>query len=169
MRRRHTTAFADIAEEFARRVERMVWCNAATVDTRGRPRSRLLHPVWERDVCWITTRRHSLKARHLARTPYLSLAYTADFATPVFIDCAVEWVDDLDQRRRIWSLLAAAPRLQGFDPTRKFGQLENPECGLLRLTPWRIEVATPPAETHVWHASLHGLAAQPALHGMLSA
>lgn len=162
MRRRHTSTFADIADEFARRVERMVWCNAATVDTCGRPRSRLLHPIWEGAIGWVTTHRHSLKARHLVRNPYLSLAYSADFATPVFVDCTAEWEEDLDQKRQIWSLLTLAPRPLGFDPTLTFGNHENPEFGLLKLIPWRIEVATPPAETHVWHASPRGPAARPA-------
>jgi hypothetical protein len=51
--------FEDIADEFHKRVSTMVWCNVATVDSRGRPRSRILHPLWEGSVSgavgWIGT------------------------------------------------------------------------------------------------------------------
>ena len=39
--------FADIADEFAARTQRIVWCTVATVDESGRPRTRILHPIWE--------------------------------------------------------------------------------------------------------------------------
>jgi hypothetical protein len=39
--------FADIETEFIRRVHRVVWCNVATLDSQNRPRSRILHPIWE--------------------------------------------------------------------------------------------------------------------------
>ncbi len=39
--------FAGIEAEFRARVERMVWCNVATVDGQNRPVSRVLHPIWE--------------------------------------------------------------------------------------------------------------------------
>ena len=32
--------FAEIADEFLERVNKAVWCNVATIDTKGRPRSR---------------------------------------------------------------------------------------------------------------------------------
>ena len=56
----------------------MIWCNMATVDSHGRPRSRVVHPVWENGACWIGTRPGSFKGQHLARNPYVSLAYVAD-------------------------------------------------------------------------------------------
>ena len=37
--------FADIETEFIARVHRVVWCNMATVDAQGRPRSRIVHPI----------------------------------------------------------------------------------------------------------------------------
>jgi pyridoxine/pyridoxamine 5'-phosphate oxidase len=69
------TDFADVAEEFRRRIEQTQWATMTTVDERGRPRGRLVHPVWEEPVCWLATGRHSFKARHLERNPYVSLAY----------------------------------------------------------------------------------------------
>ena len=41
------SAFADIEKDFLARVRQIVWCSVATVDRRGRPRSRILHPLWE--------------------------------------------------------------------------------------------------------------------------
>ncbi len=39
--------FAEIETEFIERADQMVWCAEATVNPNGRPRTRLLHPVWE--------------------------------------------------------------------------------------------------------------------------
>ena len=58
-------AFADIAAEFRRRIEVIQWASMTTVDGRGRPRGRLVHPVWEEPVGWLATGRHSFKAKHL--------------------------------------------------------------------------------------------------------
>jgi hypothetical protein len=48
-----------VDDAFATIAHRIVWCTVATVDRRGRPRSRILHPYWERAddglVGWITT------------------------------------------------------------------------------------------------------------------
>jgi hypothetical protein len=77
-------SFAEIETEFIRRVHTMVWCSMATMDTRNRLRSRILHPIWEVAVGWASARPHSLKAKHLAHNPYVSLAYIADIAKPVY-------------------------------------------------------------------------------------
>ena len=39
--------FVDIEAEFIERVHSRVLCTAATIDTKQRPRSRILHPIWE--------------------------------------------------------------------------------------------------------------------------
>lgn len=143
--------FADLAEEFAARTTKMVWCNVATIDAQGRPRSRVLHPIWEGSVGWITTDPRTLKARHLARAPYVSLAYVATPETPAYADCLAQWIDDLDQKRRIWDLIAATPPPLGFDPAPIYVSPDGPRFGLLKLTPWRIEVSTPPVGRQVWH------------------
>jgi hypothetical protein len=53
------TALTQVAPAFIEMAHRIVWASAATVDTRGRPRSRILHPIWqwdgERLVGWIAT------------------------------------------------------------------------------------------------------------------
>jgi pyridoxine/pyridoxamine 5'-phosphate oxidase len=63
------SSFAEIEAAFRQRIEKMVWCNVATVDTQGRPRSRILHPLWEGPIGWITTRHNMHKAKHSLTTP----------------------------------------------------------------------------------------------------
>lgn len=46
-------SFGEIEVAFLERIQWMVWCNVATVDTLGRPRSRILHPLWESNASWI--------------------------------------------------------------------------------------------------------------------
>lgn len=140
--------FSEIEDEFIRRVHTMVWCSAATIDSRGRPRSRILHPIWEGATGWIGTHRTSFKSRHLDANPYMSLAYITDIMNPVYVDCRAEWVDDLAQKRRIWDLFKNAPPPLGYDPAGTFGSPEREDFSLLKLTPWRIALVSFPAESH---------------------
>jgi general stress protein 26 len=148
------TDFAEIEAEFVRRAHAVVWCNGATVDAQGRPRSRILHPIWEGATGWITTRRGSPKVRQLAANPALSLAYIADAFRPIYVECRAEFVGERATVRRVWELCRTAPPSYGFDPAETWGDVEDPENGVLRLAPWRIElndfVGTP--ETIVWRA-----------------
>lgn len=147
--------FSDIEAEFHQRAHGMVCCSMATVDSQQRPRSRIVHPIWEGATGWIATDRTSYKAKHLAQNPHVSLAYIADITHPVFVDCTAEWVDDLEQKRRIWELFKAAPPPLGYDPAFAFGNPDQEHAGLLKLTPWRIDLVTFPSEsmetgTRVW-------------------
>src|SRR5689334_17491608 len=146
-------SFAEMQDEFFARVNSVVWCNVATQDTQGRLRSRILHPIWEPDpVGWIATRRHSLKTKHLAQHPYVSIAYIADTAKPVYVDCRAEWDDSPETKQRIWDLfLHAAPPL-GYDPAPIFVSPDHANFGILKLIPWRIEVYNFPVERQVWHS-----------------
>ena len=47
--------FAEIEEEFRKRVGKIVWCTVTTVNRQDRPRSRILHPLWEGSTGWIAT------------------------------------------------------------------------------------------------------------------
>ncbi len=69
------TQFSDLEAKFKEITTRIVWCTVATVDTAGRPRARILHPVWDGSTGWIATGRQSHKAKHIANTPYVSLTY----------------------------------------------------------------------------------------------
>ena len=133
-------SFSEIEDEFIERVHKTVWCSAATQDTKNRLRSRILHPIWDKDVGWIGTRRNSLKARHLAHNPYLSLAYIADVVKPVYVDCMAEFEEQLSNKEMVWEKFRSAPPPLGFDFGTIFGGVSDPEFGLLKLTPWRIEL-----------------------------
>jgi general stress protein 26 len=133
--------FAEIEAEFVARVNRIVWCTVATVDGAGRPRSRILHPIWEGQVGWIATGRHSPKAAHLTRNPYVSLTYWDPRHEQVHADCRAEWADDVPTKRRVWNLFRDAPPPMGYDPGAFFpGGPEDREFGALRLVPWRISL-----------------------------
>jgi hypothetical protein len=136
-------SFAEIEDEFLKRVARIVWCTAATVDRKGRPRTRILHPIWEGSTGWIATGRHSLKEKHLAGNPYMSLTYWDPQHQQLYIECRAEWDDDSAQKKRIWELYKSTPPPLGYDPGMIWR--EGPEAddfGVLRLTPWRIEVSS---------------------------
>ncbi len=48
---------SETAPDFVEMSHRLVWCTVATVDTRVRPRSRSLPPIWQWDgarlVGWV--------------------------------------------------------------------------------------------------------------------
>ena len=55
------SAFPQTAVAFVEMAHRIVWCTVATVDPNGRPRTRILHPVWVQEgdhlLGWIATGR----------------------------------------------------------------------------------------------------------------
>jgi hypothetical protein len=101
MQRQHVNRFEAIAAAFQSRTEETIWCSAATVKGRGRPRSRVLHPVWEGPIDWVTTRRGTPKMRQPAANPHLSLAYVGAPFRTVYVECRAVWDDDLATRARI--------------------------------------------------------------------
>jgi general stress protein 26 len=138
---RAVTSFEELAADFDARVRRIVWCTFATVDRRGRPRSRILHPYWEGPIGWILTGRNTLKTRHLAANPWVSCAYWDPQHERVHAECRAEWVDDVAEKRRIWELFRAAAPPYGYDPIAFWPKgPEDADTGLLRLEPWRIEL-----------------------------
>lgn len=151
-----TTQYTDIAEAFIAAAHHQVWCSVASMDTQNRVRTRVLHPLWEDGADfptgWIATGRNSLKAKHLAHNPTLSLCYMVDPMKPLYVDCRGEWVDDMDEKRRLWSLFGATPPPLGYELGHFFGTVESPGFGLLKLTPWRIELGDLFGEAQVWHA-----------------
>jgi hypothetical protein len=137
--------FSEIEEEFLQRVRSMVWCSAATVDSRQRPRSRILHPLWEGSTGWICTHRNSPKSSHLAHNPYVSLAYVMDIHKPVYVDCRAQWMVDMAQKQRVWDLFKNTPPPVGYDPAIDFIRPDHETFGLLQLIPWRIALVNFPA------------------------
>ena len=148
--------FAEIEQEFMARVSRIVWCTVSTVDRKGRPRSRILHPIWEGTTGWIATGRHTLKTKHLAKNPYVSLSYWDQQHQQVYADCRAEWDDSMETKKRIWDLYKNTPPPLGYDPGMIWkGGPEDPAFGILKLTPWRIELFSlgdmMRAAPQVWH------------------
>jgi general stress protein 26 len=149
--------FADIEEEFQKRVEKTVWCTMATVDRKGRPRSRIIHPIWEGSTGWILTGRNTLKAKHLESTPFVSLTYWDPDHKQVYADCAAKWDDAIEVKQMVWDLYKSTPPPLGYDPAMFFQSVDNPETGALKLTPWRIELFSltelaSGSGSQIWHA-----------------
>ncbi len=133
-------SFDEIAADFEARVRRIVWCTFTTVDGQDRPRSRILHPIWEGPVGWIATGRNSPKSKHIAGNPYVSLTYWDQVHEQIHAECLAEWVDDPAEKARVWDLFGATPPPLGYDLAAFFQSKDNPEYGLMRLTPWRVEL-----------------------------
>lgn len=142
--------FEDIQAEFITRIQQAVYCNVATVDMQGRPRSRVMHLVWDGYIGWVISRPDSHKARHLAHNRYVSLAYISEPLKPVYAECLAEWVTETSEKHRIWELHRTLPPPLGFDPTPHYGTIEHRFFGLLRFTPWRIELAELGQESRIW-------------------
>ena len=135
-------SFADIAVDFNARVSRIVWCTITTADAKGRPRSRILHPVWEGSTGWIMTGRNSFKAKHLAKNPNVAVSYWDQQHDNVYAECNAAWADDVATKQRVWDLFKATPEPYGYDPKLFFPASDSPEFGVLKLTPRRIELSS---------------------------
>lgn len=141
------TDFAEMKPEFMKRVARIVWCTVATVDSRGRPRTRILHPIYEmlngQPVGYIATGRNSFKAQHIGKNPMVSLSYWDQIHEQIYVDAKAEWDDRPAEKQRVWDLFKNTPPPLGYDPAIipvwKDGPT-SPEFGVLKLTPWRIEL-----------------------------
>ncbi len=134
-------SFSEIEDKFKEITEKIVWCTVCTVDRQGRPRSRILHPVWEGSTGWIATGRHTHKTKHLAGNPYVSLTYWDPDHEQTMIECKAEWQDDQPTRARVWELLKNTPEPVGYDPIAFWPEGPTAEgFGCLKLTPWRLEV-----------------------------
>lgn len=141
------------AEAFVAMAHRIVWATVATVDVRGRPRSRILHPIWELDespsgdgvelVGWIATGPTPLKVAHLAAHPHVSVSYWAPTHDVCTAECAAVWCNDDETRTETWDRFLLAPEPVGYDPAIippwKDGPT-SPAFGVLRLTPWFVRV-----------------------------
>ena len=145
--------FSVIEQEFHERVRKIVWCSMATVDRKNRPRSRIMHPMWEGCQGWVGTNRHSHKEKHLKANPHVSLCYWDPDHKQVYADCKAAWVDDSETRNRIWELYKSTPEPYGYDLGNIWSGPDDDEFGLMSLTPWRIELYSihDPTNNQVWH------------------
>ena len=149
-------AFDDIREEFFSYVQQFVYCNMATIAPNDRPRSRIVHPVWEDDATgWVLSVPDTPKAKHLAHCPYVSLSYFGhDISHPVYLECTAEFVTDREEHLRVWEAIKHAPPPMGFDPEPHYGSIDHPQWGVIRLAPYRIELYELRGETKIWHKDI---------------
>jgi hypothetical protein len=129
--------------EFVAIAHRVVWCTLATVDARGRPRSRLVHPVWELTpdgpVGRVCTRATPTKRAHLAHSPFASCSYWDAAHDVAVAECAATWDPDPTAS---WPAFSAPPPPVGFDPAAMFpGGTDDPQAAVIMLRPWRLRWA----------------------------
>jgi hypothetical protein len=135
-----------VAPAFVAMAHKIVWCTAATVDAEDRPRSRVLHPLWQWDgrelVGWIATGPTPMKTAHLKAHPFISCNYWSPEQDTCVAECRAEWAFDDDTRKRVWKLFKEAPAPVGYDPAMIPGwdSPTSPSFAALRLDPWRLRV-----------------------------
>jgi hypothetical protein len=137
---------SEVAPAFVAVAHRIVWATVATVDTKGRPRSRILHPLWEWDgdqlVGWIATGPTPVKQAHLAKTPFVSVNYWDSQQDVATAECHAELQFDDETRTRVWHAFANAPEPVGYDPAivPVWTRPTDVTFAALRLDPWRLRV-----------------------------
>lgn len=141
-----TRALIETAPRFVELAHRIVWATAATVDSGGRPWTRVLHPVWEWDgerlTGWVGTGPTPTKRAHLDAHPYVSVTYWHPSQDTASAHCCASLHTDDETRTRVWERLATAPEPVGYDPAIIAGWDGplSPGFAALRLEPWRVRV-----------------------------
>jgi hypothetical protein len=136
----------DVAPAFVDMAHRIVWATVATVDAEGRPRSRILHPLWEWDgtslIGWIATGPTPTKRTHLETSPFVSVNYWADNHDTCTAECKAEWHFDDETRVAVWDKFTNAPPPVGYDPgiIPAWTSPTADTFAALRLEPWRVRV-----------------------------
>ncbi|MBE1607504.1 pyridoxamine 5'-phosphate oxidase family protein [Actinopolymorpha pittospori] len=139
---------ATTAPAFVEKAHTIVWGTLATVDRQGRPRTRVVHPMWEWDgtklVGWIATMLTPVKRAHLDRTPFASLTYfTADSRDDCSAECRAELLSDDASCEETWERFKATPEPVGYDPAIIPMWADGPTSpgfGVIRLEPWRLRI-----------------------------
>ncbi|MEU6726481.1 pyridoxamine 5'-phosphate oxidase family protein [Nonomuraea wenchangensis] len=139
------TSFDEIEKQFAAYVGDIVYATMTTVDAKGRPRARVLIPIWEvvdgRPLGWLATYRTPVKTAHLARNPHTTFSYWSPRQNAVSLDTVAEWVSDPAVVRRVWTLYReGSPPGAGYELGNFWSSPEDPRLHVLRLTPWRVQV-----------------------------
>lgn len=152
-----THDFSDIRQQFESYVGDIVYATMTTVDAKGRPRARVLIPIWEivdgAPLGWLVTYKTPVKAAHLAGNPHATFSYWDRRQNAVAVDTVTRWVDDPAEKARIWDLY----RRDSYDPGRFWTGPDDPKYHLLRLEPWRIQVIRgTDLKSTIWRATLVG-------------
>jgi hypothetical protein len=136
----------EVAPSFVDMAHRIVWASVATVDAQGRPRSRVLHPIWrwdgERLVGWVGTGPTPTKRAHLEAHPFASVNYWAPDQDTCVAECRASWAYDDETRTWLWNLYKGTPPPLGYDPAMipAWDAPTSPSFAALRLEPWRLRV-----------------------------
>lgn len=136
----------EVAPAFVEMAHRIVWCTVATVDSKNRPRSRILHPIWQWDgdqlIGWIGTGPTPTKRAHLDAHPYMSLTYWTPTHDTCVAECGATWAFDDETRTMVWNLFKHAPAPVGYDPAivPAWSGPTAPAFAAVRLAPWRLRV-----------------------------
>ncbi|HYI57027.1 MAG TPA: pyridoxamine 5'-phosphate oxidase family protein [Microlunatus sp.] len=137
--------FEPLREDFLRFTTDIVYCTVTTVDPKGRPRSRVMHPIFEVvdgvPQGWALTDRTPLKDRHLSANPHVACLYWSPAQNTVAIDCTAEWVTDESVLLEVWDIFAA-PEPPGWGDLSGYGDegIHHPRFHVLRLLPYRIQI-----------------------------
>lgn len=129
--------FSEVRDEFLRVTGEIVFCTATTVDSRGRPRNRVLHPIFivdgDRPLGWAVTGRTAAKTRHLALNPHVACSFWSPSQDTVFVDCVATWADDEAELERVWQLFLNTPTPLGWAP--RAWPASAPTAGATRSSP----------------------------------
>ncbi|MFI6579906.1 pyridoxamine 5'-phosphate oxidase family protein [Embleya sp. NPDC050493] len=151
------------APAFIAMAHSIVWASIATVDSAGRPRTRILHPywVWEhgRLTGWVATAPTATKRAHIARNPFVSCNYWSPSHDTCVAECRADLLFEPEIRERVWNLFRDTPEPLGYDPAGTgvpgWEDPLSPGFAVMRLSPWRLRIFP--------GAALKGGAAEPVL------
>ncbi|MCP2164162.1 pyridoxamine 5'-phosphate oxidase family protein [Goodfellowiella coeruleoviolacea] len=138
--------FAEMQGTFFAYIRDIKYATMTTVDRRGRPRARVLLPIWEvvdgRPVGWLAAFRTPVKTAHLANNPHTTYSYWSPRQNAVFVDSVSTWVDDEPTRRYAWELYrSGSPAGVGYDPHTYWpGGPTDPGYQVLRIDAWRVQL-----------------------------
>ncbi|MFZ0544719.1 MAG: pyridoxamine 5'-phosphate oxidase family protein [Candidatus Promineifilaceae bacterium] len=139
-------SLSESAPPFIEMAHRIVWATAVTVDSKGRPRSRILHPIWQWDgeqlVGWIATSPTPLKLAHLKKHPYMSINYWHPSHDTCLAECSAVLLQDDDTRKMVWDLFLNGPEPVGYNPTivPAWTSPTADAFAAIKLDPWRLRV-----------------------------
>lgn len=157
------SSFATIEDQFNAYLREIVYATMTTVDTKSRPRARVLTAVWEQvdgqPRGWLATYKTPVKTAHLANNPHATFSYWSPRQNAVAIDTVAEWADDIKTKRHVWQLYErTSPAGVGY-PLGNFwpGGPTDPKLHVLRLTPWRVQVIRgTDLHSHIWRSPRTG-------------
>jgi len=141
-------SFAALHDDFLEITAATVFCTATTVDGRGRPRNRILHPIFlvrdDLPLGYALTGKSPLKTKHLEANPHVACSFWSPSHDTVFIDAVATWVDGEAELADTWALFRDTPTplgwgqagLDGYGADEWRSEIYTP----LRLDPWRVQI-----------------------------